>query len=177
MPISTPGPFYLPIFFLNSFQTIRFNVPLSQRSLSNRTYTLMLVLQTPYGDQKALPELAWTNTLYPISKGPLSSNNDDFMFFQHGKLSPTSGALPLLFPLPGVYFPQSRTSKASSRPWTCSSDVTFSERPSLTLLLKIAFKFLLLSFMSPYFLLSSHHHLYLIYWFVYLFTDCSPTIL
>lgn len=91
----------------------------------------MVVLQTPYHGQKALPGLASTIILYPTFRRSLYSNDDDFMFLGQAKLSPTSGALPLLFPLPGVYFPQRCKYKASSCSWTCSSDVIFSERLSL----------------------------------------------
>lgn len=72
---------------------------------------LILVFQTPYHGQKALPELASTILYPPTSTCPLYSNNDDFLFSQHAKLFPTSGALPCCSLFQECTFPKSSHSQ------------------------------------------------------------------
>lgn len=99
------------------------------------------------------------------------------MFFQHAKLFPTSGALPLLFPPPEMYVPQTCTFTAASCAWTCSSNV------KCHILRNTFSNFSFNSFQVPItlpllyhhdFFHSSYHYLYLIYWFVYLLLTATP---
>lgn len=101
VPISIPDPLFAHISFLSLLRQSN-SMILSANHLSQIDY----VPSYWFSKLRTVAKRLGLNYLYPTYRGSLYSNNDDFMFFQRAKLFPTSGALSLLFPLPGVHFPQ-----------------------------------------------------------------------